>query len=83
MYVSIVYMDAYEILVIVLSVTLAIFLVLAIILTVLLIRVANKLNIIADEAEIVAENVASASNTIRQFAAPTAIAQLILKLIKK
>lgn len=83
MYVSIIRMDVYQILVIILSAALAIFLVLAIILTVNLIELSKKLNKIADSAEAVVDNVEQASNAIREYTAPAAILQQIIKTITK
>lgn len=83
MYVSIIRMDVYQILVIILSTTLAVFLVLAIVLTSNLIELSKKLNRIADSAEIVADNIEEASNTIREYTAPAAILQQIIKTIKR
>jgi hypothetical protein len=76
-------MDAYQILVIILSTTLAIFLVLAIVLIALLIELSKKLNRFAKSAESVVDNVEQASSTIREYAAPAAFMQQIIKIIKK
>lgn len=76
-------MDSYDILVIILSVTLAIFLILAIILTVIMIKIMKKVDRVTDQAEVVANNIAEASKTVKQFAGPTAIVQMFAKLIRR
>jgi preprotein translocase subunit SecY len=76
-------MDYYQTLVIILSITLAVFLVLAIICTILAIIVFTKLKRIAGNAEQVSDNIVEASKTIKQFAGPAAIANLIMKVIKR
>lgn len=75
-------MDAFEILVVILSVTLAIFLVLAIIATSYIIYVLNKLKSIADHTEVIAENIEAASNKFKSIAGPAAIFSLIPKIVK-
>jgi uncharacterized protein YoxC len=76
-------MDAFEILVVILSVTLAIFLVTAIVLSIALIKFMQKVDRIADQAETTAQNIAEASNTMKQFAGPAAIAQMVAKFIRR
>lgn len=76
-------MDAFEILVIILSVTLAIFLVLAIIATTYLIKILKKVNLITEHAESVASNIESASEKFRQAAGPAALASVFAKLFNK
>jgi cell division protein FtsB len=76
-------MDAYQILVIILSVTLAIFLLLAISLTIGLIKLVKQLNITAEKADTIVSNVESASESIKNMAGPAAIFSTIAKLIKR
>lgn len=76
-------MDYYQTLVIILSVTLAIFLVLAIIATVLLVTILKKFKKIAENAELVSDNIAEASRTMKKFAGPAAVANVISKFIKR
>ncbi len=76
-------MDYYQTLVIILSITLAVFLVLAIVCTILAIIVFSKLKRVAENAEQVSDNIVEASNTIKQFAGPAAIANLIMKIVRR
>jgi F0F1-type ATP synthase membrane subunit b/b' len=76
-------MDAFEILVVILSVTLAIFLVLAIIATVFLIKILSKVNHITEQAESVANNIEAASEKFKQAAGPAALASVFAKLFNK
>ncbi len=76
-------MDAFEILVVILSVTLAIFLVTAIVLTIALIKFMQKVDRITDQVETTTQNIAEASNTMKQFAGPAAIVQMVAKLIRR
>lgn len=69
---------AYQTLVIILSITLAIFLVLAIILSVLGIKFMKKANRVADSAEVVADNVETFSTSLRNAAGPAAALRIIL-----
>lgn len=75
-------MDAFEILVIILSITLAIFLILAIVATVILIRILKKVESLSDRAEVIAMNVEDASAKFKSFAGPAAVISLIAKLSK-
>lgn len=74
-------MDAYGILVIILSVTLAIFLVLAIVLTVFVIKLVNTLRSIAAKAENIADNVEHVGELFRKTATPVAITNLISNMV--
>lgn len=76
-------MDYYQTLVIILSITLAVFLVLAIVCTILVIIVFSKLKRVVENAEQVSDNIVEASNTIKQFAGPAAIANLIMKIVRR
>lgn len=76
-------MDAFEILVIILSITLAIFLLLAIALTIALIKLVKQLNLTAEKADNVVSNIESASNSIKNMAGPAAFASAIAKFIKR
>ena len=76
-------MDAFEILVIILSITLAIFLVLAIVATTYLIKILKKVDAITEHAESVAANIESASQKFRQAAGPAAMASLFAKFFSK
>lgn len=69
---------AYQVLVIILSVTLAIFLVLAIIATSLTIRLLRKANRVADSAESVANDIEAFSTQLKQAAGPAAALRVIM-----
>ena len=74
--------DAYGILVIILSVTLAIFLVLAIIATSLMIRLLRKANNVADSAESVVNNIESFSSSLKDAAGPAAMLRVIMGAVQ-
>lgn len=63
-------MDAFEILVVVLSITLAIFLVLSIALVVILIGIFKRIDVITQKAEHFASNIEEASEFFKNAAAP-------------
>jgi hypothetical protein len=69
---------AYQVLVIILSVTLAIFLVLAIIATSLIIRLLRKADKIADSAESVASDIEAFSTSLKEAAGPAAALRVIM-----
>ena len=75
-------MDAFEILVVILSVTLAIFLILSIVAVSYLIFILKKAKIISEHAEHIAENVEEASNKFKSVAGPAALFTIIPKIIK-
>jgi predicted secreted protein len=66
-------MEAEEILVIILSSFLAIFLFLAIFATIMIIKLVATLRAIAEKTDIVAGNIAAASSTLRKSAGPLAM----------
>lgn len=76
-------MDAFEILVIILSITLAIFLLLAIALTIGLIKLVKQLNVTAERTDNIVSNIESASDSIKNMAGPAAFMSAIAKLIKR
>ncbi len=69
---------AYQVLVIILSITLAIFLVLAIIATSLIIRLLRKADRIADSAESVASDIEAFSTSLKEAAGPAAALRVIM-----
>ncbi len=75
-------MDAFEILVVILSVFLAIFLVLGIIFLYLLIKIAKKVRVVTEKAESVAANIASASQMVRPAVLSGAIAKFVKSILK-
>ncbi len=75
-------MDAYHVLVIILSVSLFIFLVLAIVAAVLFITVLKRADKITKQAEDVVDNIHSISSSFRNIAVPAAILRVITKAFK-
>ena len=63
-------MDSYDVLVIILSVTLAIFLILAIIALILLIKLLKKIHKITDSAEQLVQNIESFSESMIKASGP-------------
>ncbi|MBI4100869.1 hypothetical protein HY441_00140 [Candidatus Microgenomates bacterium] len=76
-------MEAQEILIILLSITLIVFLIVAIILTVYLIKVVRNIRHVTAKAETVVDNVASASRLIRPAAISAAVARAVRKVMGK
>lgn len=76
-------MDAYGILVIILSITLAILLVLCIIIAINVLKLIAKLRIISDKAEEVIDDVEAVSGFFRKTAGPVAVTGLISNIVSK
>lgn len=76
-------MDAFEVLVIILSVVLAVLLVLSIVLVVGVIKLVNKLRDISKKAEEVMDDVEAVSGFFRKSAGPVAITGLISNIVNK
>lgn len=76
-------MDTYDILVIILSITLIVFLLLAIIATVLCIKLLKKLDIARASAQQALQNVESMTSTLKNAAKGTAITSLLGSFWKK
>ena len=76
-------MDAYGILVIILSITLAILLILCIIVAISVNKLVKKLSIISDKAEEVINDVEAVSGLLRKTAAPVAMTGLISNIVTK
>jgi hypothetical protein len=76
-------MDAFEILVVILSITLAILLILTIILIVAITKLVNKLREISEKAEEVVNDVEAVSSFFRKSAGPVAITGLISNIVSK
>ncbi len=74
-------MDAFEILVIILSITLAIFLVVGIVLTVSLVKLSNQVRGVVAKADEVMDNVEQVSSFFRKTAGPVAITGLISNIV--
>ena len=76
-------MSALEILVIILSTALAVFLVLGIVLTVLLIRVTKQIESITHSAKSAVDNVQNLTANVTKVVAPAALLRVVKDLIKK
>jgi hypothetical protein len=76
-------MDAFEILVVILSITLAILLIASIFLVVVLVKLVNQLRVISKKAEEIVDDVESVSGFFRKSAGPVAITSLISNIVSK
>lgn len=76
-------MDTFDILVIILSVTLAIFLILAIIATSYIIKLVKKMNSAADSARLAVENVEAITGSIKNVANGTVVVSAVTTLFDK
>lgn len=76
-------MDAFEILVIILSVVLAILLVLSIIFVVVLIKLINQIRVITKKADDIMDDVEAVSGFFRKTAGPVAVTGLVSNIISK
>jgi hypothetical protein len=75
-------MDAFEILVIILSVVLAIFLILSITLVIILIGIFKRIDVITQKAEHFASNIEEASEFFKNAAAPVTAGKMISNIIE-
>lgn len=76
-------MDAYGILVIILSITLAILLVVCIVLGIALTKLVNQVRDITTKAEEIMDDVEAVSGFFRKTAAPVAVTSMISNIISK
>lgn len=76
-------MDAYQILVLVLGVTLAVFLVLGVVTFIYLIKILQHVRNITQKAENVAGIAETAGRTVLASATPMFVARTLMKLVKK
>ncbi len=76
-------MESFDILVIVLSITLAVFLVTAIIATVLFIKLLKKISLATDSAKQAVENVEAMTGTLKNVANGSVIAGVVGSLFEK
>jgi len=74
-------MEAFEILVIILSATLAILLVACIVFVVMLVKLINQLHQLTTKAEEIVDDVEAVSNFFKQAAGPVAITGLISNIV--
>lgn len=75
-------MDAFEILVVILSIALAIFLVLGIIFMVYLIRISRRVHEISEKARSAVDNVETAARVFGKAAAPAAFSRIIANIVE-
>ena len=76
-------MDAFEILVVILSVTLGILLVLCIVIAVYVIKLLKQLRAISDKAEEIVDDVEAVSGFFRKTAGPVAVTNLVSNIVDK
>ncbi len=76
-------MDAFEILVIILSVTLFVFLLLAIILIAMLMRISSKIQHISDTVGDTVDNVQNFTASLSRLASPALLAKIIMQYVQK
>lgn len=76
-------MDAFEILVIILSVTLAVFLILGIIAMVYVIKVVKSIRQMTDKASSAVDSVSSVATNISKFVTPAAAGKFIVDAVQK
>lgn len=70
-------MDSYDILVIILSVTLAVFLILGIVAMAYIIKLVKNLKEISDKAKTLVDDASSVVGTMKKAAAPTVVAKFV------
>ncbi len=76
-------MDAFEILVVILSIALAILLIASIFLVVVLVKLVNQLRVVSQKAEEIVNDVETVSGFFRKTAGPVAITSLISNIVSK
>lgn len=76
-------MDAFEILVIILSVTLAIFLVLGVVTMVYVLKIAQSVKQMTDKASSAVDNVSNVAVNISKFVTPAAAGKLVIEMVQK
>lgn len=76
-------MDAFEILVVILSIALAILLIASITLVVVLVKLVNQLRVVSQKAEEIVNDVETVSGFFRKSAGPVAITSLISNIVSK
>lgn len=76
-------MDAFEILVIILSVTLAVFLVLGIVAMVYILKVVKNVKEMSDKASSAVDNVSNVAISIGKFVTPAAAGKFVVEAVQK
>ena len=75
-------MDAYETLVIILSITLAVFLILAIVFTIYMIRIARRVHEISEKARSAADSVETAAHLFQKTAGPAVFSRIVANIVE-
>lgn len=75
-------MDAFEILVTILSITLAIFLIVATVFTVFLIRIARRVHEITEKARAAAGSVEAAARIFQKTAGPAVFSRIVANIVE-
>ena len=75
-------MDSYDTLVLILSITLAVFLVLGIIFLIYLIRIARRVHEISERARAAADNVEAAAKIFRKTAGPAVFSRIVANIVE-
>lgn len=76
-------MEAERLLVILLSITLIVVLIIVAVLLANVIKVVQAIRSVADKTEAIADNLVSASNTVRKAATPVVVSRAISNLVEK
>ena len=76
-------MDAFQLLVIILSVTLFIFLVLAIALLIIMIKISNQIKHITDTVGDSVDNIRDFTASISRLASPALLAKIVMQYVQK
>ena len=74
-------MNSYDVLVIILSISLAVFLIIGIVFLSLMIALIKRINRMTAKAELIIDNIESFSETAKKFASPVALFSAIAKLM--
>lgn len=76
-------MDAFEVLVLVLGITLAVFLVLGIVAAIYIVKILRHVQAISQKAEKAVDYAQVAAKTLASTVSPAVIAQMLIKQVKK
>jgi len=75
-------MESYDVLVVILSIALALFLILAIVFTIYLIRIARKVDEITEKAKSAVSSVEAAAKIFEKTAAPAAFSRIVANIVE-
>lgn len=76
-------MDAFQILVIVLAVALAVFLILSIVVVVYLLRVVKSVQLMTEKASSAVESVSNVASNVGKFVTPAAASKVVITAVQK